>query len=103
MEDNRQAWILIKLYPDHDPGGKARWKMEARTFRPAREDTICIEDFCGYTSPGHFFTQFWADWSKSEEMLFFGGDWDKIPPMPAVKEPTADDAYTWALGHGYNE
>lgn len=54
-------------------------------------DSICIEDFCGYTEPGHFPSQYWADYVPSTGILSFGGDWSFMPDLVLFVIPTALD------------
>jgi len=60
-----------------------------------KEDSVCIEDFCGYAEPGHFFTQFWADYYPSEKVVRFGGDWREIPNLKATRKPSLALVHRW--------
>lgn len=60
------------------------------------KDGICIEDFCGYAEPGHFFTQFWADYFPQERVTRFGGDWREVPDLPSQRKPTVNAVHKWA-------
>jgi hypothetical protein len=50
--------------------------------------SVCVLDFNGYTSPGHFPVAMWADWDGSR--VVFGGDWREIPDWVIDREPTED-------------
>jgi len=65
------------------------------------DSAICIEDFCGYTSPGHFPITFSADWIPSRRKTYFTGDWESVPPMPSDEEPTEEQVWAWAKKHGW--
>lgn len=52
---------------------------------------LCIEDFSGYIEPGHFFTQYWADYNPVTGLLSFGGDWSDVPDLLVSSKPTALD------------
>jgi hypothetical protein len=58
--------------------------------------SICVEDFNGYSEPGHFPISYWADWDPDKQMLYFGGDWAHVLPMPSATLPTAEQAHEWA-------
>jgi hypothetical protein len=64
---------------------------------------VCIEDFCGYTHPGHFHVAFWCDWIAAEGAVVFGGDWQEVPDMPAPNGvPTRAEINVWCLDHGFD-
>jgi len=50
-------------------------------------DSVCIIDFNGYTSPGHFPVACRADWNPITGVVAFGGDWGYLPPMYSETEP----------------
>lgn len=52
------------------------------------DKALCVEDFCGYTTPGHLPVQYWADWCPVTSMVYFGGDWCDVPPLPCAAMPT---------------
>lgn len=54
-------------------------------------ESICIVDFCGYTSPSHFPISFWADWQPDTKLITFGGDWYGLPPVYYADTPMDDD------------
>ena len=53
--------------------------------------SVCVEDFCGYTKVGHFFTQFWAFYFPESKVILFGGDLWEVPPIFSDTEPTEQD------------
>ena len=63
---------------------------------------ICIEDFCGYTTPSHFPVAFWCDWIAAEQVVRFGGDWGEVPDMPAPVLPTRQEINAWFASHGFD-
>jgi hypothetical protein len=63
------------------------------------QESICIEDFCGYSNPGHFPTTFSADWFPAESLTHFTGEWCDCPPMPSATQPTEEDVWNWARKH----
>jgi hypothetical protein len=78
--------------------------MESPTDSPdytKHDDSICIEDFCGYTSPGHYPISFSADYFPAERLTHFTGDWGNIPPMPSNTAPTEKQVWEWAETHGW--
>lgn len=60
-------------------------------------NSVCIVDFNGYSSPGHFPTAFWADWENG--ITTFGGDWSDVPDMPSVTEPSPEQCELWVEIH----
>jgi len=65
-------------------------------------NSICVEDFCGYTSPSHFPLNFWADWYPDTGLTKFGGDWQGIPDMYTKECPTSEQVNQWAKEHNGN-
>jgi hypothetical protein len=59
-------------------------------------EDICIEDFNGYISPGHFPTSFAADWCPIDKVVRFTGDWSDVPDMPAEQAPSDTEVNKWA-------
>lgn len=54
-------------------------------------ESICLHDFSGRElGKGH--TTYWADWCPTDKRVYFGGDWDFIPPLKAETLP-ADDIW----------
>lgn len=51
-------------------------------------DSICLIDFCGYTSPSHFPISFWCDWNPQTGLITFGGEWQEIDPVYSATEPS---------------
>jgi hypothetical protein len=67
--------------------------MEINTMNENGENNpVCIEDFCGYSEPGHFPVQYWADWYPQTGFCYFGGDWSDVYPHHFHKQPTAEQA-----------
>lgn len=44
-------------------------------------ESVCLEDFTGYTVPGHFPVGYCADYRFDSQLVTFGGDWCDTPPM----------------------
>jgi hypothetical protein len=63
------------------------------------QTSVCIEDFCGYSSPGHFPVSLSADWFPDEAVTHFTGDWSDTPPMASPTQPTEEDVWAWARQH----
>lgn len=65
-------------------------------------ESVCIVDFCGYQSPGHFPRSFSCDWFPEEQLAYFTGDWgvDELPAMTSKQEPTEKQVLEWAKKHG---
>jgi hypothetical protein len=63
--------------------------------------SVCIEDFCGYTSPGHLPITFSADWFPEEQLTHFSGEWADVPPMPSPTQPDEQAVWAWAKAHGW--
>lgn len=59
------------------------------------DNLICIIDFNGYTAMGHFPTAYWADYSLDDKTIYFGGDWQEIPPKYYDSVPDEDDIYKY--------
>jgi hypothetical protein len=67
---------------------------------------LCIVDFNGSakypaTNTHHAYSvpcAFWADWDG--DRVYFGGEWENIPPMESMTEPTKQQVYAWAAQHG---
>ncbi len=66
---------------------------------PLDAETICVEDFCGYSSPGHFPVSFWADYYPTLGFTRFGGESWNIPDMPCTSEPTEEAIDAWKKLH----
>lgn len=49
--------------------------------------SICLVDFCGYTSPAHFPITYWADWNPETRLITFGGEWCEVAPVLSESEP----------------
>ena len=64
------------------------------------EPSVCIEDFCGYTNPGHFPISFAADYFPRLGFTRFTGAWWNVPDMESGQEPTELDINKWARSHG---
>ena len=64
------------------------------------ETSVCIEDFCGYSNPGHFPTSMSADYFPRLGFTRFTGEWWNVPDMPSDSEPTELDVNKWARLHG---
>jgi hypothetical protein len=63
------------------------------------EPSICIEDFCGYTQPGHFPISFAADYFPRLGFTRFTGAWWNVPDMESMREPTEVETSAWARSH----
>lgn len=59
-------------------------------------DDICIEDFCGYISPGHFPYSYAADYCPQDHVVRFTGDWSDVPDMPSETVPDESAVHAWA-------
>lgn len=54
------------------------------------DDWICVYDICAgncYPFPANLY----ADWSPSQKLLRFGGNWSDIPDVPMDHEPSEDE------------
>jgi hypothetical protein len=70
-----------------------------KTDIPLDEPSVCIEDFCGYTNPGHFPISFAADYFPRLGFTRFTGAWWNVPDMESDHEPTEDEISAWAHLH----
>lgn len=66
---------------------------------PQDAASVCVEDFCGYSQPGHFPTQFWADYFPQLGFTRFGGDHWNVPDMPCTCEPSEEEIKAWTIRH----
>lgn len=59
---------------------------------------VCVFDFNGYVTPGHFPVAQWADYENGR--VVFGGDWQEIPDWIVDHEPTEQEVldYVKAVG-----
>lgn len=74
-------------------------KIIARDLH-SQEESYCCLDFCGYTSPGHFLIQYWADWYPNDKgRVIFGGDFSEVPDMFSRELPTEERCRKWARRH----
>jgi hypothetical protein len=64
-------------------------------------DSICIEDFCGSDGVGDL--EYWADWSPSTKLVYFGGNWVGVPLMKSETQPTPEQVTEWADKHGIGD
>ena len=65
-----------------------------------KDNSVCVFDFNGYTSPGHFFTSMWADYYPDKGIVVFGGDWDGIPNMISSYEPGEKEILEYVKNNG---
>jgi len=70
---------------------------------PENTPSVCVEDFEGYSYPGHFHTAFWADYYPSLGFTRFGGDHWNVPDMPSESEPTECEIDAWTVLHNFGQ
>lgn len=75
-------------------------EIEEKSPIPRDEPGVCIEDFCGYTSPGHFPISFSADYYPRLGITRFLGAWWNVPDMPSTSEPTEEEVTAWVKQSG---
>ena len=75
--------------------------MLVKSTIPPDTPSVCVEDFCGYSHPGHFPTSFWADYYPTLGFTRFGGDYWNIPDLYTVTEPTEETINAWERLHAF--
>ena len=92
---NNRASEGINIAPDRtfeSTSLDACIEMYTKTCKAIQTNSpICVEDFSGHIEPGHFFTQYWADYDPLTHILSFGGDWNFMPDLFVSVKPTALD------------
>jgi hypothetical protein len=77
----------------------AKGAIDDRTGFPV--GSVCVFDLDGYRHPGHFHVSMWADWDPASRMIYFGGDWQDVEPMPHPSPDITEEAVAaWARQHG---
>ena len=76
-------------------------EMLVKSPIPENAPSVCVEDFEGYSMPGHFHTSFWADYYPTLGFTRFGGDYWNIPDMFTNTEPTEEEISAWEKIHNF--
>jgi hypothetical protein len=95
------GWMLSQAEYDAALQGRDVADEERVEEKPLEDEpSVCVEDFSGYTNPGHFPTTFSADYFPRLGITRFSGEWQDVPDMPSDHEPTEKEVHDWVKTKG---